>query len=123
MKTLARIAWSFSFAGQGLGYLVRTQPNFGVHLVALTIAIAVAALLGVRDAELAVVLLASGLVLSAEAFNTAVEAVVDLASPESHPLAKIAKDVSAGAVLLAAVTAIVVGLIVILPRLFGALHP
>jgi diacylglycerol kinase len=123
VKTLARIVRSFGFAGQGLGYLVRTQPNFGVHLAALTIAIAVAALLGVRDAELAAVVLASGLVLVAEAFNTAVEAVVDLASPALHPLAKIAKDVSATAVLLAACTAIVVGVVVILPRLLSALHP
>ena len=65
------------------------------------------------------VILAIGLCMTAEAFNTAIESVVDLASPEQHPLAGRAKDVAAGAVLLAAMTAVVVGVIVFGPRLLA----
>ena len=77
------------------------------------------ALLGLRGAELAVLVLAIGLVLATEALNTALEALVDLASPGFHPLAKIAKDVSAAGVLLAALTAAIVGLAVLVPRLLA----
>ena len=72
---------------------------------------------GLRGTELAILLLTIGFVLVLEALNTALEALVDLASPEYHPLAKIAKDVAAAAVLIAAITAVLVGLVLLLPRL------
>ena len=70
---------------------------------------------------MAVLALAIGLVLVGEAFNTALEAVVDLASPSRHPLAKVAKDVAAAGVLLAAATAALVGLLILGPRLLALL--
>jgi diacylglycerol kinase (ATP) len=73
-----------------------------------------------RDEWLALVLTIA-LVLAAEGFNTAVEAAVDLASPFYHPLAKIAKDVAAGTVLLTAIASVIVGLILFLPRLLSLL--
>jgi diacylglycerol kinase len=79
--------------------------------------VVLAALLGLRGAELAVLVLTIGLVLVLEALNTALEALVDLVSPGYHPLAKVAKDVAAAAVLLAAITAVAVGLVVLGPRL------
>ena len=117
MRSLHRILKSFTFAFAGLAYLLRTQSNFWVHLMAALLIVVVAWLLGLRGGELAVLILTIGVVLVAEAINTALEALVDLASPEVHPLAKVAKDVSAAAVLMAAVTAVVVGVVVLLPRL------
>lgn len=117
MRHLRRIARSFSFAFAGLRYVVRTQSNVWVHLLAALLVALVSALLGVQGAELAVLVLAIGLVFVAEAINTALEALVDLASPAIHPLARIAKDVAAAAVLLAAATAVAVGVVVLLPKL------
>jgi diacylglycerol kinase len=114
---LLRITRSFIFAFAGLAHLMRTQPNFGVHLLAALLVGGVGFLLGLRGAELAALALAIGLVLVVEAVNTALEAVVNLTSPEVHPLARIAKDVGAAAVLLAAATAVVVGFVLLLPRL------
>lgn len=119
--SLRRTLRSFGFAGAGLAYLLQTQPNFRVHLAATVLVLAAALGLGASAAETGVLLLTIGLVLVAEAINTALEAVVDLACPEIHPLAKTAKDVAAAAVLLAAGVAVAVGLIVLGPRLVALL--
>lgn len=107
----------FLFALAGLAYALRTQPNMRFHLGAALAVLAVAFILGVGKSELLFLLLAIILVFLAEMFNTALEAVVDLASPQFHPLAKAAKDVAAGAVLLAALYSVVVGLVVFYPYL------
>ena len=120
MRQLRRIAASFPFAFAGLAYMVRTQTNFWVHLTTAVIVLALALSLGVGGLELAVLMLVIGLVLVAEAINTALEATVDLASPELHPLARVAKDVGAAAVLLAAGTSVAIGGIILLPRLLRA---
>jgi diacylglycerol kinase len=70
-----------------------------------------------------VLLLTISLVWTAEIFNTALQALVDLASPQLHPLAKVAKDVSAGAVLVSAIASVAIGLLIFLPPLFGLLSP
>jgi diacylglycerol kinase len=119
--SIGRTLRSFGFAVAGLGYLVRTQPNFRVHLFATIAVVGVAFGVGVTPVETAVLLLAIGLVLVSEACNTALEAVVDLASPAIHPLAKIAKDVAAAGVLLAAGIAATTGLVVLGPRLLASL--
>ena len=119
--TLGRTLRSFGYAVAGLGYLVRTQPNFRVHLFATIAVLALAVGLGATGLEIAILLLAIGLVLLGEACNSALEAVVDLASPAIHPLAKIAKDVAAAGVLLAAGIAAATGLIVLGPRLLALL--
>lgn len=114
---------SFGYAWAGILYLAKTQPNFRVHLTAMTGVVAVALGVGVTTAEFGVLVLAIGLVLLGEAVNTAIEAVVDLASPVVHPVAKIAKDVAAGGVLLAAMSAAVAGSVILGPRLFALLTP
>ncbi len=86
------------------------------HLGAAVMVLAAAVLVGVTPLELAVLLVAITLVLTAELFNTAIEVIVDLVSPEPHPLAKVAKDVAAGAVLVSAGGAVLVGLAIFLPR-------
>jgi diacylglycerol kinase len=110
---------SFSFAGQGVWYVVRTQRNMRVHLLAAAAAIAAGLVLRIGVADWACVLAAIGLVLTAETLNTVVEALTDLYTTEYHPLAKVAKDAAAGAVLLACATAAGVGVAVFLPRLIA----
>ena len=88
-----------------------------VHLAVAAAILVAAFLVGVAPLELAVLLVTITLVLMAELFNTAAEAIVDLASPEYHPLAKVAKDVAAGAVLVSAGGAVLVGLAILLPRI------
>jgi diacylglycerol kinase (ATP) len=112
--TLAR---SFRYAFAGLGYVARTQRNFRIHLAAGTLAAILGLVAGLSTPEWAVLATLITLVLAAEMTNTVVEAIVDLASPTYHPLAKVAKDVAAGAVLLTAIGAIVVGLFLFVPHL------
>lgn len=112
---------AFRFAFEGLAYLLRTQPHARIHL-AMTVAVVAAGWwLHVSALAWAALVLAMGAVWAAEAFNTAVEAVVDLTTPRFHPLAKAAKDVAAAGVLLAAMAAAVVGLLVFLPPLLARL--
>ncbi|HTS96674.1 MAG TPA: diacylglycerol kinase family protein [Streptosporangiaceae bacterium] len=108
---------SFSFAGQGVWRAVRTQRNMRVHLLAALAAVAAGLILRIGAADWAAVLTVIGLVLTAELLNTVVEALVDLCASEFHPLAKAAKDMAAGAVLIASAAALGVGLAVFLPRL------
>ena len=108
---------SFSFAGQGLWYVVRTQRNMRVHLAASVGAIAAGLALRIGAADWACVIIAIGLVLATEALNTVVEALTDLYTREFHPLAKIAKDAAAGAVLITSLAAVGVAIAVFLPRL------
>jgi diacylglycerol kinase len=108
---------SFSFAGQGVWYAVRTQRNMRVHLLAAACAVTAGLVLRISAVDWACVLTAIGLVLTAEALNTVVEALVDLCTEEFHPLAKMAKDTAAGAVLISSVAALGVGVAVFLPRL------
>ena len=110
-------AWS------GLVYMFLTQRNARLHLVGALAAIALATWLRIDSTRWAILLLTIGAVCAGETINTTVEALVDLLSPEWHERAKVAKDVSAGAVLLLAVTAIAVGLIVLGPPLWMRLFP
>jgi diacylglycerol kinase (ATP) len=112
---------SFKYAFAGLAYLVRTQRNARIHLGISLVVIVLGFWSGLSRTEWAIIALTIGLVLAAESFNTVAEAAVDLASPQFHPLAKIAKDVAAGAVLLMAIAAVVVGLLILGPPLWRAL--
>ncbi|HET9438307.1 MAG TPA: diacylglycerol kinase [Gaiellaceae bacterium] len=103
---------SFNFAAEGIVHAVRTQRNLWVHF-AVAVAVLVAAVgFGATKLELAVLLLAITFVLVAELVNTAVEAAVDVASTSFDPMAKIAKDIAAGAVLIAALNAVAIGYLV-----------
>lgn len=103
---------SFNFAAEGIVHAVRTQRNLWIHF-AIAVAVLIAAIgFGATKLELAVLLLAITFVLVAELVNTAVEAAVDIASTSFDPMAKIAKDIAAGAVLIAALNALAVGYLV-----------
>jgi diacylglycerol kinase (ATP) len=110
---------SFRYAFAGLRYLLWTQRNAKIHTAIGLAAVGLGALLGLDRYEWLVLLITIAMVLAAEGVNTAVEAAVDLASPEYHPLAKIAKDVGAGTVLLTAIASVIVGIILFLPRLLA----
>lgn len=114
---------SVCHAWSGLVYMFLTQRNARWHLVAALAAIALATWLRIDSTRWAILLLTIGAVCAGETINTTVEALVDLLSPEWHERAKVAKDVSAGAVLLLAVTAVAVGLIVLGPPLWMRLFP
>ena len=102
--------WSaFDYAFQGILYATRTQRNMRVHLVAGALALFATLYLRLERAYVAVVVIVVALVIALELVNTAIEAVVDLMTVAHHPLAKIAKDAAAGAVLIASLAAIVVG--------------
>jgi diacylglycerol kinase len=108
---------SFKHAGEGLFHAICTQRNFRIHLVATALVLAMGMWLRLPGMSWAILTLTIGMVLVTEMMNTAAEALVDLASPDYHPLAKLVKDVAAGAVLVIAITAVVVGLIVLGPPL------
>ena len=108
---------SFTFAGQGVWHAVRTQRNMRVHVAAAIAAVTAGAVLGISAVQWACVTLAIGMVLVAETFNTVIEAMIDLQTQQFHPLAKIAKDGAAGAVLIASIAAAGVAIAVFLPRL------
>jgi len=111
-----RVVRSFGYAFEGLGLMVRTQPNFVVHLAAAVVALAVSVLLRLSLLEIAVVVVTIALVLVVECVNTALESLCDLVSPEVHPLVKRAKDISAAAVLLAATGAVFVAALLFVPH-------
>jgi len=108
---------SFKCAFAGLWYVLRTQRNAWIHLSVAVAVVMMGLWLGLSRTEWAILALTIGIVLAAEVLNTVVEAAVDLATAEYHPLAKVAKDVAAGAVLLTAVAAVVVGLLILGPPL------
>ncbi len=108
---------SFGYAFAGLGHVLRTQRNFRIHLVIVALIVSVGFYVGLAGVEWAVLIICIALVLAGEMMNTVVETIVDMASPEYHPLAKIAKDVAAAAVLLTAIASVLVGLLVLGPHL------
>lgn len=116
---LRRIARSFGFAFEGLATLLRTQPNFVVHVAAACLALGLAIALGLGAPELVVLIPTIALVLVVEAFNAALETLCDLVSPGFHPLIKRAKDISAAAVLIAALAAVATAVLLFGPRLPG----
>lgn len=108
---------SFGYAFQGIVTASKEQ-NFRSHLLSAVIVMVAGYLSGLSRLEWAIVFILIGLMWSLEMFNTAIERVVDLASPDIHPLAKQAKDIAAGAVLVFAITSAIIGLLIFLPKWF-----
>lgn len=116
-------AKSFHYAFDGWWYVIRTQHNAWIHAAVTIIIVIVAFWLHVSRTDWAILILAFMAVWMAEFMNTALEAVVDMASPEPHPLAKVAKDVAAAAVLVGAGGAVIIGLLILGPPLWQKLLP
>ena len=108
---------SFVYAAHGIRAVVTSQHNAWIHAVATLAAVALGLSLRIPRLEWIAIVFAIAAVWSAEAFNTALELLCDVASPTFHPLVKSAKDIAAGAVLICAVGAMVTALLVFAPRL------
>lgn len=117
-QVASNLGASFRYAGQGIYYALRTQRNFRIHSLATGLVVTTGLVLRLPAVHIAVLSLTCGLVMTLELLNTALEAVVDLTVQQTyHELAKIAKDCAAGAVLTAALMAVVVGSCLLLPPL------
>lgn len=111
------LRWSFTWAFEGIVFVLRTQRNMQLHMAVGFVTLIMALVLDLSRLEILAVVGAVSLVIVAEMMNTAIEAAVDAVVSEFHPLAKTAKDVAAGAVLVAAVNAVVVAYLVFYNRL------
>lgn len=118
MAGLGKRLASFRHAGRGI-FLLTTEPNARIHLGATVIVVGLGLLLNISTTDWAILVLCIGLVIAAEGINTALERIVDLASPDWHPLARDAKDLAAGAVLVTAIAAAIMGVLIFAPYLPG----
>lgn len=114
-------AKSFGYAFEGWWYVLKTQHNAWIHAIASVLVFGFGVWLRISVRDWAVIILAMMAVWMGEFMNTAVEAVVDMAMPEKHPLAKVAKDVAAAAVLVGALGAALVGFLILGPPLWERL--
>ncbi|MEM1219016.1 MAG: diacylglycerol kinase family protein [Bacteroidota bacterium] len=110
---------SFKFAGRGVRLLISAEHNAWIHLGFTLAVIGFSLWWEVSATEWCLLILSIGVVLAAEAFNTAIEKLTDLVSPDYHKLAGQAKDLAAGAVLLTAIAAALVGFIIFVPKLWN----
>ena len=110
--SVVKRAKSFTYAGRGLYVFIRSTHNAWVHLLVLAIAVSLGLYLHITVVEWMMLVMVGGFVLAAEAFNTAIEIDINLTSPEYHPYARDTKDVAAAAVLIAAMTALIVGIFI-----------
>lgn len=108
----------FTFAWQGLLEVIKEERNFKIHLVAAVIVTVAGIYVQLNYLEWAIICLVIMSVLIAEAFNSAIERIIDYVKPDIHPEAKRIKDISAGAVLIASVFAVIVGMIIFLPKMY-----
>lgn len=108
---------SFGYAAEGLLSAMREQ-NIRFHYVSVVVVSILGLLTGLSATEWIILVLVMALVVGAELFNTAIERVVDLASTELHPLAKQAKDIAAGAVLVFAMASVIIGMLIFFPKWF-----
>lgn len=119
MGELKKRIKSFGYAFKGIASLIRKEHNAWIHCTAIVLVTIAGFHFDITSTEWCIVVLCFGLVLAAEGFNTAIERLVDLVSPDFHPIAGDVKDVAAGAVLICAIASAIVGLIVFIPYLFG----
>lgn len=109
---------SFRYALAGIWHTVKTQRNAQIHLTIAFLILFLGLLLQLSTLEWAILALTTGFVLAAEMLNTVAEAAMDYATTDFDPQVKLVKDVAAGAVLIAAITAVIVGLLILGPPLF-----
>lgn len=119
MPSNGGIMRKFAWAMAGLMAVIREEQNMKIHLAAAGIALGLGWILGLERGEWGLLLIAIILVLMSEVINTAIERTVDLIAPQYHPLAEKAKNMAAGAVLLSAISAVILGVIVFGPHIFN----
>jgi len=114
---------SFGYAIRGIWEVFSTETNMKIHIIITLLVIISGVLFSISVIEWIFCLLCIGLVVGAEMFNTAIENVVDLASPDLHPLAGKAKDIAAGAVLICALISVIIGLLIFVPKGWHVFFP
>lgn len=119
--TKSSLFQSFTFAISGILHTIRSESNFRIHIIAALLAIAIGWALQISANDWLWIVLSIALVMAAELINTSVESLADMVSSDYHPLIKKTKDAAAGAVLIAALFALVCGLIIFIPYLTEAL--
>lgn len=110
---------SFKYAFSGMAQLVKSEPNFRIHILVLLMVTLAGILLGISAAEWIFIILAAAVVLVAESFNTAVERICDIISPAEDHRIKIIKDILAAAVLISVIMAVITGIIIFLPDILA----
>lgn len=120
--SIIKRAESFTHAGRGLYIFLKSTHNAWLDIVAFIVVVLLGLFFQITKIEWLIVFIVSGIVFISEAFNTAIEIDMDLTSPTFHPYAKDTKDVAAGAVLISAVLAVVVGIIIFAPYLIAFLN-
>lgn len=119
MGELEKRIKSFGYAFKGIASLIRKEHNAWIHCTAIVLVTMGGFYFGITPTEWCIVVLCFGIVLAAEGFNTAIERLVDLVSPDFHPIAGDVKDIAAGAVLICAIVAAIIGGIIFLPYILG----
>jgi undecaprenol kinase len=114
---MRRFLKSFGYSFEGVAHAFKFEPNFRFHLAALIVVGFMGWYLRLSSSEWLWIAAVSAIVIMAELFNTAIEVLVDLVSPEIHPKAKIVKDLASAAVLVAAILAATIGLIIFIPKI------
>jgi len=112
-------AKSFTHAFRGIGVLIKSTHNFWIHIFCAIVVIILGFLLRITHIEWILIIFSVGFVMVTEAINTALEIDIDLTSPNYHPYARDIKDVAAGAVLISAITALIVGLLIFFPKILA----
>lgn len=115
--SIKRLLKSFCYAIKGILTSYKTEQNLIIHTFAAIIVLILCFYLKLTNIEFCLIIFSIGLVISLELVNTAIEYTVDMAMPSIHPLAKIAKDVASGAVLIGAFTAFIIGIVILLPKI------
>lgn len=111
-NSIKRFVYSFKYAARGLKHAISHEHNLKLHLLIAVVVICLAIVLKISLYEKIILLFVIGVVISLEVVNTAIERVVDLVTKEYHPLAKLAKDISAGAVLIFSIFAVCIGILI-----------
>lgn len=118
-KGINRLFKSFKYAYEGLKYAFKYEQNILVHFLATILVIIAGIFFKISITEWLILTLIVGLVIATELMNTSIEATIDLVTKEVHPLAKVAKDTAAAAVLIFGITALIIGLIIFVPKFIG----
>lgn len=114
---MKKLIYSFKYALEGIITGLKKEQNMKIHFIIMILVIIAGIILKISKIEWIICIILFGIVISAEMFNTAIEQTVDIAMPEKNEKAKIAKDVSAGAVLIVAISSAIIGLIIFIPKI------
>ncbi len=113
---------SFKYAFKGIWVVASKEINFQIHIIAAIIVLLLGYLLNIREKEWIIILLCIAIVMAAEAFNSAIEKLVDIVSPDINPKAGKIKDIAAGAVLITAIASAIIGLIIFIPKILKLIN-